>query len=45
MLKGFSQLIAGFDVQDGFHCESLSSENCCIKEIYLMFESYLIFRP
>ena len=32
MLKGFSQLIAGFDVQDGFHCESLSSENCSIKE-------------
>ena len=36
ILKGFSRLILGFDVQDGFLCESLSFENCCIKESYFV---------
>ena len=31
ILKGFSRLIVGFHVQDGFLRESLSFENCCIK--------------
>ena len=26
----------GFDVQDGFFCESLSFENHCIKESYFV---------
>ena len=36
ILKGFSRLIVGFDVQDGFLRESLSFENCCIKESYIL---------
>ena len=36
ILRGFSRLIVGFDVQDGFLCESLSFENCCIKESYFV---------
>ena len=36
LLKGFSRLIVGFDVQDGFLRESLSFENCCIKESYFV---------
>ena len=28
ILKGFSRLTVGFDVQDGLLCESLSFENC-----------------
>ena len=42
LLKGFSRLIVGFDVQDGFLRESLSFENCCIKESYFVLW-YLIF--
>ena len=36
ILKGFSRLIVGFDVQDGFLCKSLSFENCRIKESYFV---------
>ena len=36
ILTGFSRLIVGFDVQDGFLRESLSFENCCIKESYFI---------
>ena len=32
ILKSSSWLVVGFDVQDGFLCESLSFENYCIKE-------------
>ena len=36
ILKGFSRLIMGFDVQEEFLCQLLSFENCCIKGTYII---------
>ena len=43
ILKGFSRLIVGFDVQDGFLSESLPFENCCIKESYFVVVFRCVF--